>query len=397
MASKHIDYKAVYVDYIECKLSLEQIAKKHHVNGSYIELLVKNFAENEIGDLTQYNEALIKRKKLKKEQQKKDKKEQEKKDRELMERSKIEEATNALNEFLKSDLNEISFCVQESMSVKYFEGLLQEIKNEDSRLYKSVIAKFKSDELLEKQKYDELKLSEKEQKELEQANDIVYSFLKSDYDKANFLKNNSVSKKYFNQALKLISDKKPELYKLAKEKLSKDLVKESVILRKIIKNISDMVANGISNNDGTYRNFNMLDYYKKTNISFDRLTKLSYELDMFKENDILKNYEAKNLKNIAQISLSEMISKDKENELKIQKIFDYLNSNDLPYVYGVYLEVEKKLYDKKDISPIDKTVKMDELLETEFKQKEENEDIIEVSMKIVKAGIDREEKVQNIS
>lgn len=421
---KHLDYAAIYKDYVECKLTSDEICKKYGVMKSVLDLLVKNYAENELDDLSEYTKALAVRRKLYKKKQKEDAEKAEREHELERERQNIKQAKYILNAFLDSELDEASFCSQEKMSVKYFEDKLYEIKDEDRRLYMSVKSKFYTDYAKQqKQKYQDIE-DQKQKAQIIEAQDIMKKYMNSETSISAFCKSNNISKSYFENSVKNLRTTEPKLYELVKDKLTDDVINSSEILRKIVTKVTYLTQNGVTLPSGDTRNFTLFDYYKLTNIDFKNLVSVAKKINMETESEILNNYLIKNLELTRKVDVSKLYEgKDSDpDKAKIDSILNYINDNNLPVIVGVYNEVAKKFEDmkikekenkeknkeegkdegkgkvqeKENRSKLEPKPKMEEFIQKEFEIKTSDTEVIENAMNVIKYG-QKEERLKTKS
>lgn len=432
---KKDDYANLYNDYVECKLTTNELCKKYGIMKSVIDMVVKEFANNELdGDLTGYYKALAKRRKIYKEKQEEERKKKEA-EMELQRKDKnVREIKYTLNSFLDSDLNEQDFCSQYKMSIKYFEDSLYDIKDIDRKLYMSVKAKFYTDYVKEeKQKYEE-KIQDEENEKLAESQTIMKKYMSFSGNISDFCNKNLISKKNFQDSLYQLKQNSPKMYSLVKDKLSDDIVNSSYILGKIITKVAFSIQHGISNSDSSKRDFTLLDYYKMTRIDLNNLAALSQKNGMTPEFKIIDKFikkNAMNMKNIEPEKAFKNLSKD--DEIISKEALTYMKNNALPDLAGIYDIVFKKIKLQENIKfqkesqeeqeenqsvqkVLNKNIKddedkgkekdkgedkgedkefpkMDDLLEEEFKLKIDDKQVINQAMNYVRYGYNNQEKV----
>lgn len=397
--AQNIDYSSLCDEYVECKLTLAELAKKYHVNEAYIDEIVKEYIKrtHDISLLNIYYKALAIRRKLNKKKKEEENEKQEKLINEKQKQEELNEKKDLLNSFLDSKLNEQDFCIDNKMSVKYFEDVLVDVKNEDKALYYSVKYKFYTDYKDQIQKEYEDKLDEDSKEKLSMAQEIAQDFLKSKDDMITFCKSkDNMSQKYFDDCIMTLKDNDSKLYSIIKDKISDNIIDESDILHKTIIKIASFAKNGIVTNDERFRKFTMLDYYSKTNISFNNLMKFAQKYNMDIEYNILQEYADDNKKEMSQISLDDMLENlnDEIEKQKVIKTFEYIDNNGLPRIYGVFEEVNKKLESGKKLKI--ENERIDDLIKLEMQNKESNLDIVNHAYNTIEEGsINKNNKVIN--
>ena len=421
---KKEDYVNLYNDYVECKLTTDELCKKYGIMKSVIDMVIKEFANRELdGDLTSYYKALAKRRKIYKEKQEEDRK---KKEAELeLERQykNIREIKYTLNSFLDSDLNEENFCAKHKFSIKYFEDSLYDIKDIDRKMYMSVKAKFYTDYVKEQEEKYEEKQQQKQYNEFEPIQDIMKKYMSSSGSIDEFCNKNNISKLYFQNSVYSLKQNNSKLYSLVKDKLCDDIVNSSEILRKIITKVAYMAQYKVTTVDGKKRDFTLLDYYKMTNIDINNLVLISKRIGMQAEYKILNKFIQKNIDNMKKINIEQNYNDLNEADtVTFRKTVTYMKNNNLPNLIGIYNILFKKFKDKtiiknqqennegiiktqnikrsneqlsqdENINYTKKMPKMDDILEEEFKLKIDDEDVITEAMNYVIYGEVKQEEI----
>ena len=178
----------------------------------------------------------------------------------------------------------------------------------------------------------------------------------SSYNISLFCQKNNIENKEFNNYLLLVQEVEQNLYNLYKAKIEKNQKVRYAIIARNVEQIVKELKNGIEE-DGIKRTFDLIDYYKKTNFSFQTFLEFSKSIVSYGDYNLLKRFFAQNNSGsvnnpnvISQIMNEKVIinyQKDKKgmpipgteeifsNEDK-QKLIDYLKLNNIPINLKTY-------------------------------------------------------------
>ncbi|MCX8074621.1 MAG: hypothetical protein N2749_03440 [Clostridia bacterium] len=380
-----IDEKQVYLLYIEGKLSIKEIAKKCHVNEGAVFAIAENYAKFVLEDVTELYAAKLKREKKEKEDKKR--KEQEEKDKLNKEKNDqkqeqaLDEARKYMHDYLESKDSKELFCAKTNRTLSYFRDTLDLLKNSDNKqdykLYKDL-------------EYKILHLEDDEGEKNTKAKICIESFLEHKKDIYDFCSENKYSRKYFYEMLDVVKNSDQNLYNFVKYKIVQDEIKKSSTIALTIKKMATYEIAGI-NSDGKNKKFDILDYYKMTNINIDKLIRAASDMKLDSEYESLKRFADSTRNDRTHITEHDIMSKRYvvhgilvENDIK-QKIINYLEKNKIPFVNGTFkIALEKFVDSEIDISKSVLTDKSEKIVEAtlkkEFSSKNVSEDIINESI-----------------
>lgn len=329
---KNIDYEAIFKEYMTTDKPLKEIAKKFglsNISDEKLELMVKEFAEkldaagykspDKKTFLSKFYEKRRKRKeKIQKENKKKQDEENEKLRKEQDEKEKeekLEKAKTVLKAYTSFDGDIYEFLNTSKMSKKYFDNMYYTLVDDNSKdsnkLYREVKSKLYEDYINDKNSPTE-KIDEEEfkQKVLE-AKYIANSYINASDDKLKFCRNINISKKYFDDTVYTLKYEDYKLYEQVILKTANDRIKESVLIPKLIKKVSEKISDGIQEEVGKRRNFNILDYYKTTDIEIEKLKVLADNYNMDKELILINEFIESNKLEIKELNFENKLKKTK--------------------------------------------------------------------------------------
>lgn len=410
---KNIDYEAIFKEYMTTDKPLKEIAKKFglsNISDEKLELMVKEFAEkldaagykspDKKTFLSKFYEKRRKRKeKIQKENKKKQDEENEKLRKEQDEKEKeekLEKAKTVLKAYTSFDGDIYEFLNTSKMSKKYFDNMYYTLVDDNSKdsnkLYREVKSKLYEDYINDKNSPTE-KIDEEEfkQKVLE-AKYIANSYINASDDKLKFCRNINISKKYFDDTVYTLKYEDYKLYEQVILKTANDRIKESVLIPKLIKKVSEKISDGIQEEVGKRRNFNILDYYKTTDIEIEKLKVLADNYNMDKELILINEFIESNKLEIKELNFENKLKKTKDEKDKeyLLNVKEYMKNNKIPLLEGTFELVVKKFNKDNDIKKAEeekenkenkeneiKTLKpVDELIIKELSQNEGSEDLI---------------------
>lgn len=177
------------------------------------------------------------------------------------------------------------------------------------------------------------------------------------------IKSLGLSPQSFEKQVKRIALKNPELYNqyIEQKELNLEIFKESK--KKILLIVEDMIDNGILLEDGTIREFDLLDWHYIYNRHFQNLTrifmtKLLNEIDqtegkkrVIKTRQLLSRSYNDNLGCVSKKINSYYIMNDNTyglTELEKTAIINYFYRNGIPYNYDTYYYAVKRIIDNRE-------------------------------------------------
>lgn len=175
------------------------------------------------------------------------------------------------------------------------------------------------------------KQEKEEQKFYDNTKYLLETYIEGTYDnKQYFCDCFNIKMDYFNQIICLSEKYAPITYQKYKEKIDKQRNRRFAVIISMIYKLIDFIKNGILEEDGSIRQFDIIDYYLFTKIDFDFFLNTINEFNVkltSEEYKILKTFFAKNKKAI------------KDNFKDIGKILD---SNSIQIVGNRIILLEEK-------------------------------------------------------
>lgn len=222
-----------------------------------------------------------------------------------------------------------------------------------------------------KQQRNEQKQEDKIQKEQELlpvAVNIINQFINDNINKTAFCQKNNIDLKLFDDCVNLLNEYNKELYLKYKEKINEQQSNRYAIISENIKRIAECIKTGIVEENNVVRDFDILDYYSMTKLSFEELEKLSKPILNNDELRCIKTFitKNKNIKPLGPKGIEEIMSQkniigvEKDDRGNIiegtgreitteekQQIINYLNQNSIPLNTKTYRVALRRYIDNK--------------------------------------------------
>lgn len=155
----------------------------------------------------------------------------------------------------------------------------------------------------------------------------------------------SLSTVYF--CLNVLKDKRPNIYNRIQNQRNKYIQEQNNSLKQQVKDICNKILNGIELEDGTKREFDILDYYLNCTIDYFEFNRVLFELNIFNPSEISKikkfiiKLKEKNTFDINQelkLKTTLLVNKELHEVTEDEKltVIEYLRSNNLPLYYTLY-------------------------------------------------------------
>lgn len=161
--------------------------------------------------------------------------------------------------------------------IVYQDGLkgIKEQLEKKLDVYTKYLVEIKIQDKEEQRKEEEIQKREKALRKLAVVQPIINQFLEGNYEKINdFCVETKIPVDKFNECVELIKEYDSELCKKYTSYMASKQSKRFIILFTTAKKIIEMIKTGIDNN-GVKREFDLVDYYEYTKLSFDELLNIT--------------------------------------------------------------------------------------------------------------------------
>lgn len=389
--------KEIFQAYIDCKLSMEEIADHFKFTVAEIEMIVHQYANNPTygnSPYYRYMAAKLKRRKMKEEEEKKKQEEQARKSGKKVGKSKEEKEQNTARElmkaFLNSGIDRSEFC--KHVPYGYFKHQLALVYDCDRHLYKEVKHKFYTD-YISSLKEDEERISEEEyEKRVDKAKEIMTSFMTPSYAKLNKKefceKSGNMSIKYFDSMLYILKDEDADLYDVVNQKIQNDILLKSNIFKMLIIKMAKVVKE----KNKAKESFTIYDYYTYTKVQLEKMLEYANEFNMPEELDILQDFYDDNKGDLKDITLHQAIAKHKGDSEYVEEVFEYLTNNEFPITVGTFEMAMQNGVSKRKVE----TREMDVFLVKSLKLVSSDKEAKDAYNKIKAKNIQDERQLANI-
>lgn len=249
----------------------------------------------------------------------------------------------------------ISFCSSYMNNVKYLRNFYPDVKNAINSIYENV--SMNKDVLVDdnvKMSIDICSVMINDEEMISKLVNGNYSSIKEFCDKEN------ISKDVFTKMVNYMKNYKPELfdrYALVRDDMQKDRYSNLVIY---VKNILELINNGIKVNENETREFDNLDYVLMCNMdisTFKRIVDSSQELEKMRSvtyNTFYRKYTNRNrmLTSLEKLKkLKKIIANHEVTDLEKEEIVEFFVNNGLPLEDGlVSIALRKKVKGEFDFS-----------------------------------------------
>lgn len=218
--------------------------------------------------------------------------------------------------------------------------------------------------ILEDEKRRKLEIQELEDKSFYNNMKIILdNFIEGDFEsKLDFCIKNNVKMEVFDKIIELSEKYDIEKFQKYNEKIEKQRNRRFAIIISMIYKLIDYIKNGIECEDGSIKQFDIIDYYLFTKLEFDFFLNIISEFNVKLSNEeykILKTFFAKNkkatkdnFKDMAKILRSDSIQIVGNRTILLEEkelIVKYLKDNKIPQNVVTYNLVLRRYLDSKII------------------------------------------------